>query len=173
MTYFVNGRYFREDGPFGGTSYGPAVDVVRRANGTMNVGFVPYNNLRVGVRSSYTNTFQETPQNANNIFAPVTQAIFGKPELSACNAGATANNGNGTCKGAGNTFGVQGFGSPQELMSLRTQQRIDRIIGAVDVAYQASPNLTWTGNAGRSVSGRAGRCIRFSSTRAVTTSTHA
>jgi hypothetical protein len=74
ITYYVNGRYYKEDGPFGGTQYGPAVDVVRRANGTVNLGFVPYNNLRVGVRSSYTNTFQETPQNANNIFAPVTQA---------------------------------------------------------------------------------------------------
>ncbi|MEP7344006.1 MAG: SusC/RagA family TonB-linked outer membrane protein [Gemmatimonadaceae bacterium] len=148
MTYFVNGRYFKENGPFGGTQYGPAVDVVRRANGTMNLGFVPYNNLRIGVRSSYTNTFQETPQNANNIFAPVTQAIFGKPELSACNAGASANNGDGTCNGPGNTFGVQGFGSPQELMALRTQQKIDRIIGAVDVTYQPFTNLTWTANGG-------------------------
>ncbi|MBV6521426.1 MAG: Vitamin B12 transporter BtuB [Gemmatimonadaceae bacterium] len=148
VTYYVNGRYFTENGPFGGTDYGPAVDVVRRANATMNLGFVPSNTLRVGVRSSYVNTFQETPQNANNIFAPVTQALFAKPELAACNNGPVDNRGDGTCKGPGNTFGVQGFGSPQELMALRTQQKIDRIIGAVDISYQPFASLSWNATAG-------------------------
>ncbi len=143
LTYFVNGRYYKEDGPFGGTQYGPSVDVVRRANATVNLGFVPYNSLRIGVRSSYTNTFQETPQNANNIYAPVTQALFGKPELSSCNNGPVDNNGDGTCKGPGNTFGVQGFGSPEELMFIRTQQKVDRIIGAIDATYTPWQNLSW------------------------------
>ncbi|MFN8571176.1 MAG: TonB-dependent receptor [Gemmatimonadaceae bacterium] len=150
LTYFVNGRYYKEDGPFGGTSYvtDPSVDVVRRANATVNLGFVPYNSLRIGVRSSYTNTFQETPQNANNIFAPVTQALFGKPELVSCNNGPADNTGHGTCKGPGNTFGVQGFGTPEELMAIHTQQKIDRIIGAVDVTYTPWQNLSWATTAG-------------------------
>ncbi|MFN8573692.1 MAG: SusC/RagA family TonB-linked outer membrane protein [Gemmatimonadaceae bacterium] len=148
LTYFVNGRYYKEDGPFGGTQYGPSVDVVRRANATVNLGFVPYNSLRIGVRSSYTNTFQETPQNANNIYAPVTQALFGKPELASCNNGPVDNNGDGTCKGPGNTFGVQGFGSPEELMFIRTQQKVDRIIGAVDATYTPWQNLSWATTVG-------------------------
>lgn len=152
LTYFVNGRYYKEDGPFGGVDYvgkdQASLDVVRRANATVNLGFVPYNSLRIGVRSSYTNTFQETPQNANNIYAPVTQALFGKPELSSCNNGAVDNRGDGTCKGPGNTFGVQGFGSPEELMLLRTQQKVDRIIGSVDVTYTPWQTLTWSTTAG-------------------------
>ncbi|MBV6520604.1 MAG: Vitamin B12 transporter BtuB [Gemmatimonadaceae bacterium] len=148
ITYFVNGRYYKENGPFGGTQYGPAIDEVRRANATINLGFVPYNNLRIGVRSAYTNTSQETPQNANNIYAPVTQALFGKPELSACNDGAVGNVGDGTCKGAGNTFGVQGFGSPEELMYIRTQQKIDRVVSSIDVTYTPWQDLSWSTTGG-------------------------
>jgi TonB-linked SusC/RagA family outer membrane protein len=150
LTYYVNGRYTKENGPFGGEQYAPApsLDVVRRVNSTINLNFVPYNSLRMGMRSSYTNTFQDTPQNANNIYAPVTQALFGKPELAVCAGGAAANNHDGTCKGAGNTFGVQGFGSPEELMQIRTQQNINRIISAVDVAYQPWTNMSWTTTAG-------------------------
>lgn len=154
LTYFVSGRYYDEDGPWGAQNIGPARDLSKRAQGTINVSMVPTTKLRLTGRGAYTNSRLETPQNSNNIFSPITQALFGKPDLANCrnsdpdrtdpNLGIASR---GKCKGAGNAYGVQGtFGSPNELQGIVTKQGVDRYISGLDMQYSpfASLNITST-----------------------------
>ena len=52
VTYYVNGRYFNENGPFGGSNLGPAADIDRKAQGTATLDLVPTDRIKVRVERS-------------------------------------------------------------------------------------------------------------------------
>ncbi|MBX9928554.1 MAG: SusC/RagA family TonB-linked outer membrane protein [Gemmatimonadaceae bacterium] len=142
VTYFVSGRYQNENGPFGGRSLGPAQDAVKRAQTNLNVQLVPTSNLRVGVRGSYFNTQNETPENNNNIYGVNSLATMARPEFANCNASATT--GKGTCTGAGNPFGNQAFMTVRESMQQTNVSQVGRYVGNVDLQWTPTPGLTYS-----------------------------
>lgn len=151
VTYFVSGRFAKEDGPvkaydrFAPTDPLPfAQDVDRKIQGTANINIVPSSKLRIGVRSSYADVSNQTIQINNNIYAPATLAMFAKPELAQCNFSSVASP--GRCKGAGNQLGNAAFATTREGFLPQTTQTTKRFLGSVDAAYTpiTSLNLTST-----------------------------
>ena len=150
VTYYVNGRYYRENGPFGGRDLGPAADFDRKAQGSASLVMLPSDNLKVTVNSGYTDAHHETPNNNNNIYAPLTNAMFGHPELASCitpRASSTPT-GTGDCTAAGNPFGVASFGTVREDMQRTNRQDTKHFIGSLNTAYQAFPSLAIEGTLG-------------------------
>jgi len=158
LTYFASGRYYAEDGPWAGTRTGTttAADKSTRAQGTLNVNMLPTSKTRLAGRAAYTNSRLETPNNSNNIFSPITQALFGKPDLANCrNSDPDGTDPDlgvlspGRCKSAGNAYGVQGtFGTPNELQGILTKQGVDRYIAGLDFQYTPISELNFTGTFG-------------------------
>lgn len=153
VTYYVNGRFQREDGPFGGEDFGPrrSRDFNRKMQGSASIVILPTDNVKIRVNSAYTDGHLEVPENNNNIYAPLTLAIFGKPERATC---VTARDtvydpdGRGGCLGAGNPFGNVAFGTVGEGMQRTNEQDVKHFTGGVNVAYQASPSLSVEGTLG-------------------------
>jgi TonB-dependent SusC/RagA subfamily outer membrane receptor len=67
VSYFLSGRYENEDGPFGGTQWGPAKDVAERKQVNGSLTIFPAEKLLVRLSSMYTESHNETPDNNNNI----------------------------------------------------------------------------------------------------------
>lgn len=150
VTYYVNGRYYREDGPFGGATLGPAADIDHKAQGSATLEVFPTDRVKVRITSEYTDAHHETPNNNNNIYAPLTNAIFGHPELASCitpRASSTPT-GTGDCTGSGNPFGVASFGTVREDMQRTNKQDTKHYIGSVNASYQAFPSLGLEGTLG-------------------------
>ena len=143
VMYYVNGRYFRENGPFGGERLGPARDLDHRAQGSASLVILPSDRLKIHVTSEYVDAHQETPNNNNNIYAPLTNAIFGHPELASCitRRDSSAATGDGQCAGAGNPEGVASFGTVREDMQRTTKQGVKHYTGGLNANYQALPSL--------------------------------
>src|SRR5213082_88283 len=150
VTYYVNGRYYYENGPFGGRTLGGAADIDHRAQGTLAVELVPVDRVKLRVSSEYTDAHHATPNNTNNIYAPLTNAIFGHPELASCLTprAASSPTGTGDCTGPGNPFGVASFGTVREDMQLTNQQDTKHFIGSMNAAFQALPALALEGTLG-------------------------
>ena len=149
LTYFVSGRYYDENGPYEGPTarFGPAQDVNQKRQATLNLQAFPLATLKLGARAGYIHSYIEAPQNNNNIYSQLTQALFGRPDLVNCNGSALKSP--GQCTGAGNLYGVQGaFGSPEELAHIITSQNLDRLISAVDLTYTPTTNLNFSGTFG-------------------------
>ena len=132
-TYYVNGRYYRENGPFGGEQLGPARDLDRKAQGSASLVILPSDRLKVHVTSEYVDAHHETPNNNNNIYAPLTNAIFGHPELASCTTRRDSSlaTGDGHCTGAGNPEGVASFGTVREDMQRTTKQGVKHFTGSL------------------------------------------
>ena len=150
VTYYVNGRYYGENGPFGGSTLGGAADIDHKAQGSLAVELVPVDRVKIRVSSEYTDAHHETPNNNNNIYAPLTNAIFGHPELASCLTprAASSPTGTGDCTGPGNPFGVASFGTVREDMQLTNQQDTKHFIGSMNAAFQALPALALEGTLG-------------------------
>lgn len=158
ITYFVSGRYFGEDGPFGGADLGPARDRNRRVQGTMSLDIFPLSNLRLGLRSAYTDALQQTPNNSNNIYAAPAIAMAARPEAVNCTAsmdgpadptyGLTAR-GSRTCRGPGNPLGTgTPFATVRETLQRVTEQAVGRFTGSIDATYTARPDLIFSATVG-------------------------
>lgn len=150
VTYYINGRYYYEDGPFGGQTLGPAADIDRKAQGTAAVEMFPSDRVKVLFTTYYTDVHHETPTNNNNIYAPLTNAIFSHPELASCwtKRDSSQMTGNGGCTGAGNPTGVRSFGTVREDMQRTNKQDAKHFIGSLRATYQALPSLALEGAVG-------------------------
>jgi TonB-linked SusC/RagA family outer membrane protein len=144
VTYFVNGRFQRENGPFGNSQLGPASDLDRKVQGSASIVMVPSSNVRIRVNTQYVDARHETPGNNNNIFGTIPTAIFGKPETASCVSDADVT-GNGDCRigGAasapiarGNPYGSPAFNTLRETMQETYGQNTKHFTGSVNVGYQ-------------------------------------
>ena len=140
VTYFASGRYYRENGPFGGADLGPARDVVRRIQTSANLSIVPTKNLRLRFNNAYYNTANEAPENNNNIYGVNSLTYMARPELANCNASSYVSP--GKCSGAGNAFGNQAFMTVRESMQQTNKTATQRYVGTLDAAYTATERLT-------------------------------
>jgi TonB-dependent starch-binding outer membrane protein SusC len=154
FTYFTAGRYAKEDGPMT-HDLGPSTDENRKAQGQVNLGIVPFNNMRVGLRTTYVSVLQQTPTSANNIYGVPSLSLFSKPEQANCvlsDPGKTDPNygvaSPGRCKGPGNEFGNTSFATVKEAKQLQVEQSVGRFIGVVDASYTPSSNVTISATVG-------------------------
>lgn len=140
-TYFASVRYADENGPMDvGWLGGLAVDKVRRIQGLTNLGLVPFNTLKLGIRMSYADALQQVPQNNNNIYAITSLAMFAKPELANCDKSSLASP--GRCTGAGNMYGNAAFMTLREATQQQVENRAGRFTGVFDAVYTPTDNIT-------------------------------
>ena len=140
LTYFASGRYYAENGPFGGRDYGPAQDKVRRIQSAANLSLVPTKNLRIRFNNAYYNTANEVPENNNNIYGVNSLAYMARPELANCNLSTYV--APGRCSAAGNAFGNQAFMTVREAMQQVNTSSTQRYVGTLDGSYTATERLT-------------------------------
>ncbi|MFM8911239.1 MAG: carboxypeptidase-like regulatory domain-containing protein [Gemmatimonadota bacterium] len=145
VTYFASVRNQTEDGPFGNAKLGPSDDVARRQQATVNLQLIPTSKLRVGLRTSYTNSFLRSPEANNNIYGSNSLTMMARPEFANCNNSAPA--GRFECAGAGNPFGNQAFMTVRESMQQVNDQAVARFAGAMDLQFTPFDglNLSLTG----------------------------
>jgi TonB-dependent starch-binding outer membrane protein SusC len=130
VTYFVSGRFQKEDGPYDGSAFEQpgfrvANDENERLQFNANVELFPRDDLRVRVSSGYTEMSHSAPDNNNNIFGVVSSLINSRPE----SASPT------------NLFGSPSFATTRENFHRLTTQDVQRFGGAVTAIYQATPNI--------------------------------
>jgi len=144
ITYYINGRYSHDDGPFGNRRLGPANDLDRSAQGSASLVILPTTNVKVKVNAEYVDRFHMTPSNNNNIYGTISSALFSKPELAQCWAGGVAT-GTGECTTDGNAnsplapgdpLGQAAFGTVREDMQEQIKQDAKHFTGSVNIAYQ-------------------------------------
>ncbi|HZI27748.1 MAG TPA: SusC/RagA family TonB-linked outer membrane protein [Gemmatimonadaceae bacterium] len=145
-TYFASGRFADEDGPMDVDWLGPTVDKIRRIQGLTNMGLVPFNSLKLGMRLSYADALQQIPQNNNNIYGVTSLAMFAKPELANCNNSSVASP--GRCTGAGNMYGNAAFMTLREATQTTTENRAGRFTGVFDATYTPAENISTTATFG-------------------------
>jgi TonB-linked SusC/RagA family outer membrane protein len=149
FTYFASGRYASEDGPMDVEWLdGLTVDKVRRIQGLTNLGLIPFNSLKLGMRLSYADALQQVPQNNNNIYGVTSLAMFAKPELANCNKSSVLAAGSGQCTGAGNMYGNAAFMTLREAVRTTAENRAGRFTGVFDATYTPTDNVTATATLG-------------------------
>jgi TonB-dependent SusC/RagA subfamily outer membrane receptor len=150
VTYFVNARLQKEDGPFGNAQLGPANDRDRKVQGSASLVMSPTDNVRIRVNTQYVDAHHETPANNNNIFGTISTMIFGKPENASCNSDADIT-GTGECRiggvangliAPGNPFGSPAFNTVRETMQELYAQNTKHFTGSVNVGYQPAAQLS-------------------------------
>lgn len=146
LTYFASGRYFFEDGPFGGADLGPARDQVRRIQSSANLSLVPTNKMRLRFNNNYYNTQNKSPENNNNIYGVNSLSYMARPELANCNLSSYVSP--GRCSGPGNPFGNQAFATAREAMQVTNETGAQRYVGVLDGSYQQTSNLTYAATLG-------------------------
>ena len=143
-TYYASARYADENGPMDIGWLGPTTDKVRRIQGLTNVGLVPFNSLRLGLRMSYADALMQVPQNNNNIYGVTSLAMFAKPELANCDESSVDPNAAGRCTGAGNIYGNAAFMTVREAAQTRAENKAGRFTGVFDATYTPTDNVTGT-----------------------------
>lgn len=143
-TYFASGRLQDEDGPMDVKWLGPTVDKIRRIQGLTNMGLVPFNSLKLGLRLSYNDALQQIPQNNNNIYGVTSLAMFAKPQLANCDRSAVEAPGTGRCTGAGNMYGNAAFMTLREATQTTNENRAGRFTGVFDATYTPTDAVTAT-----------------------------
>lgn len=141
VMYFISARSQSEDGPFGNSSFGPADDIARRQQATVSLQLIPTGKVRIGTRSSYTNSFLRSPEANNNIYGANSLAYMARPEFANCNASSVAPGTTFKCTAAGNPFGNQAFMTVREAMQQLNDHRVGRYTGALDLNYQFHQEL--------------------------------
>jgi TonB-linked SusC/RagA family outer membrane protein len=147
-TYFASGRYADENGPMDVAWLGPVVDKMRRLQGLTNMGLVPFNSLKLGLRLSYADALQQVPQNNNNIYAVTSLAMFAKPQGANCDKSEVVAPGSGRCTGAGNMYGNAAFSTLREATQTTTENRAGRFTGVMDATYTPTDNVNVTATLG-------------------------
>lgn len=140
VTYYLSGRSQTEDGPFGNRALGPADDLARRKQVTLNLGLIPTSRLRISVRNSYTDSYLRSPEANNNIYGANSLAYMARPEFANCNRSAVA--GVLSCTAAGNPFGNQAFMTVREAMQQLNEQEVGRYVGAIEAQYTFAEGLS-------------------------------
>ena len=165
VTYYVNGRYYSENGPFGGARLGPAADIDHKTQGTASLEIFPTDRVKFHITTGYTDSHHETPNNNNNIYAPLTNAIFSHPERANCTTPRPTGqpsqpDGAGGCTGPGNPTGVTSFGTVREDMQRTNTQDAKHFLGSLNVAYQTFPSLALEGTIGVDVTSQLSQALR-------------
>lgn len=141
FTYFLNGRYQYEDGPFGGKqmcAVGCASDVNKKAQGALTIRILPTEKLSLRLSALYAEVDHNTPNTANNIFGVNSLAMFGQLPRASCPGGVA---GYLLCDGPGNPAGSPSFATVAEVIQVETNQEVQHFTGSLQANYEFSPGL--------------------------------
>jgi TonB-linked SusC/RagA family outer membrane protein len=152
FTYHVSGRYQYENGPYGGSQHFSvpgfklAQDIDNHKQANVSLTFFPTDKLRFRVTSNYTESYHESPQMGNNIFAGFPQLLDSKPELAGCANASTYDMSQiiapMTCAGGpSNLTGVAAFATAREGWLLDNWQNTHTFQGSVNGNWQIQPKL--------------------------------
>ena len=127
ITYFASGRFFKENGPFGGVdNLGfNAEDSNRRMQGTANINIFPMDNLRLRISGLYSEVNQESPENGNNIYGVFPLALFAQPRR------ATSTN----------LFGNAAFATVKEAGQVTVNQDTEHFAGSMNTNWTIQDGL--------------------------------
>jgi TonB-dependent starch-binding outer membrane protein SusC len=88
VTYYVSGRWQKENGPLGFDKYfapapglTPAQDENQRVQTTANVTITPHEKVRIGVNTMYSEVDHQTPETSNNIYGLFSSALMSQLRL--------------------------------------------------------------------------------------------
>jgi TonB-linked SusC/RagA family outer membrane protein len=138
--YFVAGRWTREDGPIK-EDLGPGGrDTIRRIQGSAQFTLFPRDRLSFRFSTMFTDSFQESPPNNNNIYGYISSATMGKPEHANCDE-SSFGSGNGTCTGAGNPGGARSFATTAETAQRFLEGTVEHFNASVTGTYQAAQSI--------------------------------
>lgn len=132
VNFFVGGRYETENGPFGGTQWGPARDLANRKQANASLTIFPLEKVLMRVNSMYTEMHDEVPDNNNNIYGTISILLNSKPELAS----------------AKNPTGAGSFTTIREAMQRRTLGDVRRFGGSVNANYRPYSSIALDGTAG-------------------------
>lgn len=139
ITYFASGRWFDEDGGFGGNNrrYPVGVttaveDISQRAQATASLNIFPTDRLQFRITSSYTDSYLQTMDSNNNIYGTPSLAQFSKPELVRYN----------------NETGTIAFATVNESMQQVLEQSVKRFVGSFGTNIRPLDFLTIDGTFG-------------------------
>jgi outer membrane receptor protein involved in Fe transport len=145
ISYFASGRYQYEDGPIGAESVARGKDKATRAQATASLSMVPHQDLRLSLRTMYTEARSDIPgSNNNNIYAPITLAIFGQPQRASCvtNFGRSdPTPGTGECTGVGNPRGQAAFATVGEAFQRTIEQDTRHFNASLQGRYSATASV--------------------------------
>ena len=156
MTYFASGRHTFEDGPVTGAAVNAlAQDIAKRTMANVTVSVFPTDNLSFRVTSMYTEAENNTLNNNNNIYAPMTAAMFAQPQHASCTTPGASSEvipGQAQCTGPGNPYGQRAFGTIREHFQRSIEQDAQRFNGSVNANYRPAQGLTLDATFGVDVS---------------------
>ncbi|MBX2870990.1 MAG: SusC/RagA family TonB-linked outer membrane protein [Saprospiraceae bacterium] len=126
ISYYVSGRYFYQDGPFGGQDRNypagittQATDTDRKGQLNVNLNIFPSEKFNFRITSGYSNTAFTTLQTNNNIYGVGSLAQFSKPELA----------------GPNNQTGTIAFATVNEALQLSVSQDVRHYNGSIAMNY--------------------------------------
>lgn len=126
INYYVSGRYFSQDGPFGGNNRNYPVGISTQATDTdqkgqlnLNLNIFPSEKINFQITSGYSATNFTTLQTNNNIYGVGSLAQFSKPELAR----------------ASNQTGTIAFATVNEVLQLSVGQDVRHYNGSVAMNY--------------------------------------
>ena len=135
ITYFGSGRVQDLDGIYGMEDLGVARDKNQRVSGTANLNIFPNDRIRVQLRSNYTKTDQEAPEDANSIFAPFPLLFHSQPKLANEN----------------NLTGSPAFATVREGMQRTFGENVEHFGGSTQLTYSPSSAVSLNATLGADI----------------------
>lgn len=138
--YFVAGRWTREDGPIKDDLGPGGRDTIRRIQGSAQFTLFPRDRLSFRFSTMFTDSYQQSPPNNNNIYGYISASSMGKPEYANCNE-SSYGPGDGTCTGAGNPTGQRSFATVRETAQRFLEGTVEHFNASVTGTYQAAQSV--------------------------------
>ncbi len=143
LTYFVSGRFARENGPITGKEVGGiADDINKKVQGTANLEVVPSDKLKIRFTTQFSDLQHQTPENNNNIYGFMPSVMDAKPERATCKTsfGQGTPNGDGTCSPVGNPEGAT-FATTRETAQVLVSQSARHYLASLQTQYSPVSEL--------------------------------
>lgn len=126
ITYFISGRYQKENGPLGFDKHfdpvpgqTPAQDQNQRVQSTANLTITPHDKVRIGVNTMYSEVDHETPETSNNIYGLFSSALMSQLRLAT----------------ESNLYGAPAFATTKETMYQINSDKAKHFAGSTNINY--------------------------------------
>lgn len=140
ITYYVSGRWQKENGPLGFDKFfepapsglEPAQDENQRVQSSANIVITPHEKIRIGVNTMYSEVNHESPETSNNIYGLFSSALMSQLRL------ATPTN----------LYGARAFATTRETMYQINVDESKHFAGSLNLNYMPFEQITLDGTFG-------------------------
>ncbi len=145
IRYYASGRYYNENGPFGfeDPDFIKNEDTIVRRQGTVNLSIFPFDNMRLRVSGSYSESSQSALAGGNNIFGVFSLGLMGQLRLADEN----------------NRYGSLAFATLREAGHRDVLESVEHFVGSVNANWTILDGLVFDGTYGVDMTN--GRNISF------------